>query len=36
MIYELFHKMLKKEYAWPREFADLREARQVIHGAFGD
>lgn len=33
---ESFHKTLKKEYVWPREFADLREARRAILGAFGD
>ena len=24
---ESFHKTLKKEYVWPRKFADIREAR---------
>ena len=33
---ESFHKTLKKEYVWPREFADLREARRAILGAFDD
>ncbi|MCE2498732.1 MAG: transposase [Nitrosopumilaceae archaeon] len=33
---ESFHKTLKKEYVWPREFADLREARQAMLGAFDD
>ena len=33
---ESFHKTLKKEYVWPREFVDLREARQAILGAFDD
>lgn len=30
---ESFHKTLKKEYVWPREFADIREA---IRAAFHD
>ena len=33
---ESFHKTLKKEYVWPREFADIREARDAIHAAFED
>ena len=33
---ESFHKTLKKEYVWPREFADLRETRRAILGAFDD
>ena len=31
-----FHKTLKKEYVWPREFADIREAREAIRAAFHD
>ena len=26
---ESFHKTLKKEYVWPREFADIQEAKEV-------
>ena len=33
---ESFRKTLKKEYVWPREFADLREARRTILGALND
>ena len=33
---ESFHKTLKKEYVWPREFADIREAREAILAAFHD
>ena len=32
---ESFHKTLK-EYVWPREFADIREAREAIRAAFHD
>ena len=31
---ESFHKALTKEYVWPREFADIREAREAILAAF--
>ena len=31
---ESFHKTLKKEYVWPREFADIREAKGAILAAF--
>ena len=33
---ESFHKTLKKEYVWPREFADIREAKEVLLAAFED
>lgn len=33
---ESFHKTLKKEYIWPREFADLRGAREAMLEAFDD
>ena len=33
---ESFHKTLKKEYIWPREFADIQEARDTIQNAFED
>ena len=33
---ESFHKTLKKEYVWPHEFADIREAREAIQAAFHD
>ena len=33
---ESFHKTLKKEYAWPREFADIREAKGALLAAFED
>ena len=33
---ESFHKTLKKEYVWPREFANIREAKKVILAAFDD
>ena len=31
-----FHKTLKKEYVWPREFASLEEAREAMQDAFAD
>lgn len=33
---ESFHKTLKKEYVWPREFANIQEAKEAIHAAFED
>ncbi len=33
---ESFHKMLKKGYVWPREFADIQEAKEVLLAAFED
>ena len=33
---ESFHKTLKKEYVWPCEFADIREARESLFAAFED
>ena len=33
---EYFHSMLKKEYAWPREFADIQEAKEALLAAFED
>ena len=33
---ESFHKTLKKEYIWPREFANIHEAKEAIHAAFED
>ncbi len=33
---ESFHKTLKKEYIWPREFANCHEAEQAIAEAFAD
>jgi transposase InsO family protein len=33
---ESFHKTLKKEYVWPREFADMQEAKEVMLAAFED
>ena len=33
---ESFHKTLKKEYVWPREFADMQEAREALQEAFED
>ena len=33
---ESFHKTLKKEYVWPREFADMKEAGEAICAAFDD
>lgn len=33
---ESFHKTLKKEYVWPREFANYQEAGQAIAEAFAD
>ena len=33
---ESFHKTLKKEYVWPREFANIQEAREAILAAFDD
>ena len=33
---ESFHKTLKKEYVWPREFANIREAKEAMHVAFED
>ena len=31
-----FHKTLKMEYVWPREFADIQEARKTMLAAFED
>ena len=31
-----FHKTFKKEYIWPREFADIQEAKEVMLTAFDD
>lgn len=33
---ESFHKTLKKEYVWPREFENLEDAREAIRAAFDD
>ena len=33
---EAFHKTLKKEYVWPREFADIQEAKEAMLAAFED
>ena len=33
---ESFHKTLKKEYVWPREFANIHEAQEVLDSAFKD
>ena len=33
---ESFHKTLKKEYVWPREFANIQEAREAMLAAFDD
>jgi len=33
---ESFHKTLKKEYIWPREFANYQEAEQALAEAFAD
>ena len=33
---ESFHKTLKKEYVWPREFADMQEAKEAMLAAFED
>lgn len=33
---ESFHKTLKKEYIWPREFANYQEAERVIAEALAD
>ena len=33
---ESFHKTLKKEYVWPREFADMQEAKEAMLVAFED
>ena len=33
---ESFHKTLKKEYIWPREFENLKEAQEVLDNAFED
>lgn len=33
---ESFHKTLKKEYIWPREFANYQEAKQALAEAFAD
>ena len=33
---ESFHKTLKKEYVWPREFADIQEAKEALLAAFED
>jgi transposase InsO family protein len=33
---ESFHKTLKREYIWPREFGDYQEAEMAIAGAFTD
>ncbi len=33
---ESFHKTLKKEYVWPREFANIQEAKETILAAFED
>ena len=33
---ESFHRTLKKEYVWPREFADIQEAREAMLAAFED
>ena len=33
---ESFHKTLKKEYLWPREFANYQEAEQALADAFVD
>ena len=27
---ESFHKTFKKEYVWPREFVDIREAKEAM------
>ena len=32
---ESFHKTLK-EYVWPREFADIQEAKEAMFAAFED
>ena len=31
---ESFHKTLKKEYVWPREFADIHESKEALDAAF--
>ena len=31
---ESFYKTLKKEYIWPREFENLKEAQEVLDNAF--
>lgn len=33
---ESFHKTLKKEYVWPREFTDVREDKKTLNNAFED
>ena len=33
---ESFHKTLKKEYIWPREFSNYREAADTIAESFED
>lgn len=33
---ESFHKTLKKEYIWPREFANIQGAKEAIQAAFED
>lgn len=33
---ESFHKTLKKEYVWPREFTNIQEAKEAISVAFED
>ena len=33
---ESFHKTLKKEYLWPREFAGLGDAQEAMRAAFDD
>ena len=33
---ESFPKTPKKEYVWPREFADAQETKEAIHAAFED
>ena len=33
---ESFHKTLKKEYVWPREFANINEAQEALDVAFQD
>ena len=33
---ESFHKTLKKEYVWPREFENFQEAAGALADAFDD
>ena len=33
---ELFHKILKKEYIWPHEFANYQETEKIIAEAIAD